>query len=404
MNTSFPFAMTVFWILISAGCRSESEKMASGEPETGGSLRGAPVSPDDVVPGVWDRDPALRWSLEPDLRIGSVDGGGEDVFGRIRNLIPDGTGGVWVFDPQAYELRHFDADGRHMVSVGRRGEGPGEFSGGACALPGTDGEIWVETETNWHRFNAAGELLGTFPTPRRMACAVWAELPDGRFVAADGGFNWETEELQSFLVVLEWVNGTLAPVDTLPGPEVPEPETVTFVNASGRSHSTDYIPFSHPGGWRLEKDGRLWVWDGGGNFDIRLQSLNGDTIRRISRHYAPVRIDGKVRSKAIEDFTRPGWRAETHFDPSSVPRTYPPFSSARLAEDGSAWVQRQMGEVETSWEIFTADDRYLGVLEVPESLQGISLRHIGSDLAWGILRDDLDVQYVVRVRVVKPGG
>ena len=50
-----------------------------------------------------------------------------------------------------------------------------------------------------------------------------------------------------------------------------------------------------------------------------------------------------------------------------------------------------------------ADDRYLGAVRVPEHLERLSVREIGSDHVWGILRDDLDVQYVVRARIVKPG-
>ncbi len=402
MKMLFALAAMLLCILVSLGCRGDSAQTTSEEVETVGSLRGAAVEPDDVSLGVWDREPALTWSLEPDLRIGAVEGGGEDVFGRIRNVIPDGDGGVWVYDQQAYELRHFDAEGNHLQSVGRRGEGPGEFSGNACARRGADGEIWVETETNWHRFDAMGQLIGTFPTPSKMACAVRTWSPNGRYVSADGGFDWETRTRRSYLVVHEWADGAMMPVDTFAPPDLPEPETVTFVNASGRSQSTDFIPFTHAASWRLENGGLLWVWDGDRAYEIRLQSLRGDAIRRVSRRYSPVRIEPDVRRQAIADFQRPGWRAVTDFDASRVPRVYPPFSSVRLAADGSVWVRRQTGEGETTWEVFAEDDRYLGAVEVPVTLKTISLRHIGSDHVWGILRDDLNVQYIVRARILKP--
>ena len=34
-------------------------------------------------PGVWDLEPDLTWSLEPEIRIGAVEGAGADVFGRM---------------------------------------------------------------------------------------------------------------------------------------------------------------------------------------------------------------------------------------------------------------------------------------------------------------------------------
>ena len=376
----------------------------SGEGDRGFSADGAAIAPNGVTQGVWDSLPDLRWSLEPEIRIGAVGGSGADVFGRIRNVIPRNDGGVWVFDWQAFQLRRFDADGNHVLSVGQQGQGPGEFSGNACAHPGVAGEIWVETETSWHRFDEAGQLLGTFPTPSGIACAVRTWLLDGRYLVADGGFNWETNEMRSHFVILEWTGDGLTPIDTVQEPEHPEPETVTFVSASGGSRSTGFIPFAHVPMARIEAGGTFWVWDGGGAYDIRLQSLHGDTIRRVGRGYRPIPIDRDVRRQAIDELQRPGWEPETHFDASRVPTVYAPFQSARLSADGSIWVSRETGHEQVTWEVFADDDRYLGAVEMPEALEGISLRQIGADHVWGIVRDEFSVQYVVRARIVKPGA
>jgi hypothetical protein len=395
MKRVIAFAAIGLWLTILPGCGGASGD-APREAEAGMSDRAE-------TQGAWDLEPELAWSLVPDLRIGSVEGEGADVFGRIRNLILDGSGGVWVFDWQAFELRHFGADGEHVVSVGRRGEGPGEFTGNACARVGVTGEVWVETETSWHRFDYDGQLLGTFPTPSRMACAVRAWLPDGRYLVADGGFDLATRQPQSHFVIHEWTGDRMIPVDTVEQPEHAKPQTVTFVRGSGSS-STAYLPFVHNPASRLEKGGQFWVWDGGGAYDTRLQTSGGDTIRRLARQYTPEPIGSEVRRQAIDDLQRPGWEPETDFDPSQIPRVYPPFSSMRLADDGTVWVRRQTGEEEVTWEVFGDDDRFWGAIEMPESLKGMDIRHIGVEYVWGIVRDEFDVQYVVRARITKPVG
>lgn len=402
MRSQTAIAAVLLHTVMVSGCGATADA-PDPEGEAQDPLQGEwMVSPEEVPPGVWDLNPELQWSLEPEIRIGAIDGAGPDVFGDIRNLVPDDDGGVWIYDQQAFQLRHFGASGEHLRSVGRKGQGPGEFWGNACARPGADGEIWVETETNWHRFDSTGEFLGTFPTPSKMACAVRGWMPDGRYLAADMDFDWETRERTSYYVALEWTGETMIPVDTFQGPELPELETVTFVSESGNSRSEQLIPFVHNASSRLAREGGFWVWEGNGAYEMWLQSLSGDTLRRISRPYAPVPVDGAVRSEAIANLQRPGWRAETKFDASQVPHVYPPFASVMSAEDGSVWVLRDVGDGETTREVFSADDRYLGPIRIPESLEELRIWYIGLDYVWGTLQDDLDVQYVVRARIVRP--
>jgi len=49
------------------------------------------------------------------------------------------------------------------------------------------------------------------------------------------------------------------------------------------------------------------------------------------------------------------------------------------------------------WDVFDAAGRYLGVITMPRRF---SPRTIRGDRIYGVWRDDLDVQYVVRLRVV----
>ena len=72
-----------------------------------------------------------RWlaTVEPDLRIGTVEGSGADVFGSVAAVAENETDVIVVADGQADELRAFDPAGSHLWTAGRPGQGPGEFSG-----------------------------------------------------------------------------------------------------------------------------------------------------------------------------------------------------------------------------------------------------------------------------------
>jgi hypothetical protein len=53
------------------------------------------------------------------------------------------------------------------------------------------------------------------------------------------------------------------------------------------------------------------------------------------------------------------------------------------------------------WDVFDREGRYLGVVEMPLNFQPVQF---SGNKVYGIQRDELDVQYVVVLNVVKGGG
>lgn len=70
-----------------------------------------------------------EWTLaeEPTLRIGAQDGDPAYLFDRIAAVRMLPSGGLVVADGGSATVRVYDASGAHMASMGRRGQGPGEF-------------------------------------------------------------------------------------------------------------------------------------------------------------------------------------------------------------------------------------------------------------------------------------
>jgi len=48
------------------------------------------------------------------------------------------------------------------------------------------------------------------------------------------------------------------------------------------------------------------------------------------------------------------------------------------------------------WEVFDRDGRFLGVVDMPEQFKPILFRH---DVIYGVSRDELNVEYVVRLHI-----
>jgi 6-bladed beta-propeller len=96
--------------------------------------------------------------LVQELRVGEVDGDESYLFGRISNVAIGKDGGVIVADDKTPVLRMYDAEAKFLRTIGRAGEGPGEYRsmGGVRTLP--DGRIllWDNRIQRLTYYSAAG--------------------------------------------------------------------------------------------------------------------------------------------------------------------------------------------------------------------------------------------------------
>jgi len=69
---------------------------------------------------------AIKLDLDDDLNIGKEE---DDnfLFYRIRDVNVDAQGNVYVVDMGNFRIQKFDSSGRYLQTIGRQGQGPGEF-------------------------------------------------------------------------------------------------------------------------------------------------------------------------------------------------------------------------------------------------------------------------------------
>ena len=154
------------------------------------------------------RDPDLVLAAEPLVRIGVLDGQMEYIFGNITGAIRLEDGSVVVADESIFEVRMFDADGRHVWTRGRKGEGPGEYKG-LRLLRGCPGAAITVFDWYLDRITELG-LDGSVADTRTLAAAgvnpyqdlacspggdlvfqPWPKVILDRTVAAGEHYRWE---------------------------------------------------------------------------------------------------------------------------------------------------------------------------------------------------------------------
>jgi hypothetical protein len=311
----------------------------------------------------------------------------------------DAAGRIWVYDGQVEELRVFDAGGSHVRTIGRRGGGPGEFAQAVRIDLAPDGNVWVMDPSNNRIsvFDTAGNYLEAKRAGGGFVILPWP----GGFDATERYYAPVPQPGEGFSFAIVRYDTALTPIDTLQVPRTP-------IEGRGFEHRTNGgaliagIPFSAGFMWRLSPGGTMWGMLTG---EYRLFELTpqGDTVRTITRAFSPLPVTDEDRARAREDlkwFTDQGGQA----DWSRLPDTKPATRDFFLDDEANLWVEPVTADADRGYvrDVFDPEGRFLGTLRLPFPLASFPPPIVRHGMLYGVVRDELDVAYIVAARVVKP--
>jgi hypothetical protein len=340
---------------------------------------------------------APQWPAGAESRIGdvsiqfeSVDVAG--VFGAVRL----DNGASVLGEEGGARLLYFGADGALRRSVGRRGEGPGEFR-----LPqflGHTGDtVWVYdyAQSRVTRFDAAGELIDivnlTPPLPSALAVG---SLPDGSLVFMGQWRSNVARNAQGLtrdtVAVVRYRNGVrAATVATIPGREF-----VQRAEAGGRMVMSVAI-FARRASAAIWGDAIVL----GAQMDHSLRVVGSDgRDRQVIRWSGPdltLTAGDVARWVDAQLATAPRTSASGYvlFATAPVPEKQPAYGRILADASGHLWVSEYAAaEAEPSrWDVFAPDGTWLGPIRVPEHFRPLE---IGRDWVLGVRLDSLDTQHL----------
>lgn len=343
-----------------------------------------------------DPDAAAALRLTEELRIGTVEGGTADAFGRVAALDADGAGRIYVADGLSKDIRVFGSDGRHVRTLGREGSGPGEFRIISGMARSGDGRLWVmdPASSRLTVYDTTGALLATL----RLELSLATTIPWLGGVDQAGNIYDSTRETtaprsaagpRSLLVRYGPEGDHLAATDTLP---LPTTKTDMFEGrTSGGIRFFTNVPFSPSQRWRLAPDGSVWT---GVTSSYRLDrvSFDGDTLAVLRHARRPVPVSHRERDSLAAAEGVPADR---------IPAVKPAFRSFLVDPAGRVWVEPYLpGGSGTEWDVFSASGTHLGLVRTALDLETEEILPIvRGDHLYAVTRDETDVPYIVRMRV-----
>jgi hypothetical protein len=362
--------------------------------------------------GIWGPDEG--WTVEQDMVIGTAEGDPDYQFGQIAGLDIGEDGRVYVTDQQAQQIRVFSPEGQFVATLGNPGSGPGELSpaaGQVFVLPGDTVLVPDMGLQRLSRYSPAGEALETTPLPLAEGIPVkWMKAPDNSLIQQTMVMQLPGQQDvdQKNLLLRRNTSGEV--LDTVM--EMPIGGTVSFAGGQPSFKIFESEPM-----WTVGPDGRLYFGINSA-YRIEVYSPDGELNRIVRKPQERTTItesdQGEYRRVIQDAWQRQGMNAqamEVMSQALSFAEFYPAYANILGGPEGSLWVQ----EIQTpdavaeaggtfnlqdiggpGWEVFDDQGRLLGTVSMPARFTPVVFV---DDHIYGVLRDELDVQYVARMTV-----
>jgi hypothetical protein len=405
--------VTLAAVLVLAGCGGE------GESASGATLAEPTVRDSAGIRIVENVNAALPvWTVEPDpvLSIGALEGTDAETLYQVNGItrLADGT---WVVsNGGTEEVRLFGPDGEFLRSVGRSGEGPGEFTSlsATWVLAGDSIAVWDTRRRTMSVFDASGEVARTFGFDDLDDRSVTptAHLADGRWIVqqtstfstgGDGQGNVTRPDVVAAHAGSE--GGGLSVFATFAGAErwLVQSDAFVSIRSYPFGRGSDLVAGEDRVFGGASEVPEVRVWDAAGREVARW---------RVAAHSEPVTEADWAAERDAEldlmddDPALADWRRQTieFYEDAAPPEAAPVWQELLIATDGRLWMRQftppSRAQEGSQWWVLEPSGEVVREVTLPP---GFELHWADATQVAGVATDDFDVEYVHVYRLTPTG-
>ncbi len=347
-----------------------------------------------------------QWRATELWRVDGTEGG--EPYGDLRDFVIGRDGALWVLDFKDQSIRRYDANGRPLGAVGRKGSGPGEMRNANGMVTGRDGSVWLNDPSNARLtvFGGDGKFVRQVVLPGSGYGYRWNAWLDRKtgdvidaFINQGGGAS-----------SMQWrrVSEAGAIRDTFPivscAASASTERSGFKAETKGKGAMSSSYPFTIGGGLAPDGNGAAWCATALSTRAALVRVAKRDTILQTQIELARVPVLEAERDAEIARVEKSIARyAVSDFDASKIPASKPPIASLVVDDDGRLWVRHTSrgGETFTTFDIHDGAGQHLGRLRIPHpTSEWIPLHARGNDV-WVAVRDADDVVSIARYRINK---
>ncbi len=355
-----------------------------------------------------------RWSLGDTLVVLGRQGVHSGALFAVADATILDDDRIAVADAQA-SVRIFERDGTPVRAIGRRGDGPGEFGRIEAVFVGRGDTIWVAEAKRRSvvGFSLDGEILTEVRLPAALGgvlASVIGFTPSAdplvrkvRLAASSGSRTGRVGPMEPN--VNEWyrydrANGSIVKL-------AEEPDAELYRHRWGAGGVRGEVIFgarSFAWPWQdgvsvAGQSDRVEVVQVYGDGEVARELLGPNSVREIKASDRERYIEWRLATGPSE-MDEAAWRRA--FEDSPERANFPGMAGGLTDATGVTWVREYRPPYEQSveWSVFSHDGEWMGSLELPGD---VSVLEIGDDYILGVAEDDLQVETVVVLELIRDG-
>jgi len=252
------------------------------------------------------------FSLEEELSIGEAEGRKEYMFSEIGTLAVDDEERIYVSDWKETHIKVFNKDGVYLMTIGRKGQGPGEFE-----------------RISGMQFTHQKELLVFDMNMRRLSFfTVDGKLIETLSISEMRPFKLNMNSKRNFIITsftLDLMNN-----QSITEFKIYDANLSLLQTVAAPGPKSLFNPFDSFFIWKLAKDDTI-IYGYNEAYELQILDPGGKLIKKIEKEYDPVEITKEEKQEA----------EKTYPPPNKI--NYPPFHPAyqyfTLDDEGRIYVQ-----------------------------------------------------------------
>jgi hypothetical protein len=364
--------LSVF-ILFNACRQQTSEWQGTIEETDGVAIVKNPIEP---------LNPELQITFEEDLSIGAEVGDENYMFGSQVFMNTDDEGNFYVTDWDRKTVRKYDPDGKFLHSIGRAGQGPGEFQDVSEVRFDVERNIYLNDVKNQRIsfLKKDGYYIRGIKTPAVFERVVMNSKGFYIAMSADNVELGKSKKWDYFYGLFDDNFKLVAEFLRLPqeaNAQYKNPASIAQVMADSLSKEA-FVPFVN---YVLGKNDSIY-FGYPKSYEIKVYSPEGKLKKIIQRDFKPVEISEKHKEYFVENLSEqflakmPAQEEKKVFELIKYPKYKPAYERFSLMENG--WIFVVVDSVRDGLklvDIFSEDGEFLAQLETDISTDWLTFNN-----------------------------